>query len=278
MHLRDFLTHWTRQLSRSGIDSPRLECEILTASALGVSRLALVISSGRDLTVAEEKHCASCLERRCSGEPAAYITGKREFFGRDFAVSGETLIPRPETELLVETVLDENGEDKIFADIGTGSGCIGITLCLERPKWQGLLIELKPEAAMMAERNKGDLGAVRANVVVGDLFDLPLGEHCLDILVSNPPYIGTEEKDTVMPEVEAFEPHSALYSGKDGLDHIRALTACARRHLKKGGLFAMEHGMGQGQAIRKLLTEAGFSQIVTKKDLAGLDRVTAARI
>ncbi|MDY6234792.1 MAG: peptide chain release factor N(5)-glutamine methyltransferase, partial [Desulfovibrio sp.] len=218
--------------------------------------------------------------RRCAGEPLAHITGRREFFGRDFEVSPQTLIPRPETELLLEIVLREcegHGEVR-FADLGTGTGCIGITLALELPHSRGLLLEYSAGALPVAARNISSLQAAdRLALVRGDMFTPPLLPQGLDVLVSNPPYIAAAEEDEVMAEVLHHEPHSALFSEQDGLRHLHAVIRSGQQALKPGGLIAMEHGYRQGEAVRRLLMEAGYGAPRTEQDLAGLDRCTWAR-
>ena len=165
-----------------------------------------------------------------------------------------------------------------FADLGTGTGCIGLTLALELPHSRGLLLEYSAGALPVAARNIRSLHAAdRLALVQGDMFTPPLLPHGLDVLVSNPPYIAAAEEAEVMAEVLHHEPHSALFSGQDGLRHLHAVIRAGQQALKPGGLIAMEHGYRQGKAVRRLLAKAGYSAPRTEQDLAGLDRCTWAR-
>lgn len=280
MRVRDIIKHMTDGLRAAGIPSPRLEAELLCALALRASRLYVTVHDDRELQSEEEKTCRALLAKRSAGFPMAYLAGKKEFWGRDFLTSPGVLIPRPETEILTESVLDCIPEDfsGTFADIGTGTGCLGITLALERPRMRGLLLEKSPQAAGIAEKNRKLLGAGNVTVVLGDLFAAPIRQTSLDVLVSNPPYIGKEETEDVMPDVKKWEPQEALFSEDSGLRHLEACAALAAKCLKRGGIAAFEHGWRQGGAVRELLRRQNFSRIKTKKDLAGLDRTTLASI
>lgn len=298
MRLRESLRFHTRRLSMAGLPTPRLEAELLAASVLGCTRLALATCDDRELTAGEAAALDDACSRRERGEPAAYITGRREFYGRDYRVTPATLIPRPDTETLVEVVLARMDGERpegdraaasslaapretgrvTFADLGTGSGCIGVTLCLERPGWQGLLLEKDGAAAKVAQANALALGAANARVLQGDIFALPLAPQSLDLVVANPPYIAPEERPSLMREVADHEPAAALFSGDGGLAHIAAIARQAATILGPGGLLALEHGMSQAGAVRETLRRLQFEKIVTEKDLAGLDRVTSARI
>ena len=280
MLVRDILKDMTDGLRAAGIPSPRLEAELLCALALKKDRLYVTVHDDRELTPEEEQTCRALLAKRRDGFPMAYLAGKKEFWGRDFLTSPGVLIPRPATEILIESVLDCIPEDcgGTFADIGTGTGCLGITLALERPRMKGLLLEKSPQAAAIAEKNRNLLRAENVTVVTGDLFAAPIRQTSLDVLVSNPPYIGREETDDVMPDVVRWEPEEALFSEDSGLRHLEACAALAAKCLKRGGIAAFEHGWRQGEAVRELLRRQNFLGIITKKDLAGLDRTTLASI
>ena len=281
MTLQELLTRLTRELQAAGTDAPALEARLLAGHVLRLDRIGLMLVMPAPVDEAAARAIRALTARRCAGEPLAHITGRREFFGRDFAVSPQTLIPRPETELLLEIVLRENGgrEDLRFADLGAGTGCIGITLALELPRSRGLLLEYSAAALPVTARNIRDLGAGgRLALVRGDMFAPPLLPRCLDLLVSNPPYIAAAEENEVMAEVLRHEPHGALFSEDDGLRHLRAVAAAGRQALRSGGLLAVEHGYRQGAAVRGLLADAGFPAPRTEQDLAGLDRCTWARL
>ena len=217
---------------------------------------------------------------RLAGEPVAYLTGRREFYGRDFLVDSSTLIPRPETEHLVEAALEffRDGETIRFLDLGTGSGCIAVTLAAERPLWKGTAVDISSGALAVAKRN------AEANGVSGALeflqadftLPLPLAAGSFDLVVSNPPYISEEEYAGLDPGVRNFEPRSALVPGPEGLEHPRAVEAAARALLKEGGLLLMEHGYLQGDACRALCPDAYWKDMRTGRDLAGKDRFLSA--
>ncbi len=261
-----------------GREGPRLEAELLAARVLGEARLFLRVHPERTLAPHEAAALEALARRRETGEPAAYLLGSREFYGRDFAVRPGVLVPRPETELLVDTVLElcPRGDLRVL-DAGAGTGCVGVTLALERPGWRVALLELMPAPAAVCAENARGLGG-GALTVRGDIFALPFGAGCLVVLVSNPPYVARDEEDEVAPRVLADEPREALFSGRDGLEAIAALCRQAATTLRPGGLLALEHGWRQGAAVRRIMAGQGFQEIFTKKDLAGLDRVTVGRI
>lgn len=267
------------KLKEAGIDSCRLEAELLTAHVLGTDRLALLVHPDKPLTKENIGSLTGLAQRRAMGEPMAYITGKKEFFGRDFCVRKGVLVPRPETELLVEAVLDlcPASEELVYCDAGTGSGCIGITLKLERPQWQGILLDKMPVPVAQARENAKQLSADLA-VVQGSFFSMPLAQGSLDIVVSNPPYIGWHEISDVEKNVMAYEPEEALFAEQEGLAALTAIAEWSAGSLKQGGLLAMEHGWKQGECVRHYLEKKGFKNIFTQKDIAGLDRITIARL
>ena len=282
MRLGEYERKIARQLTAAGVDSPRLCARLLCAQALGLDKLGVALAPQRPLDDAEARRLEVLAARRASGEPLAHITGSREFFGRDFRVSRHTLIPRPETELLVETALALlPAGPVIFADLGTGSGCIGITLACERPLWRGALLERSAGALAVAQENAAALlgrGEERVTLVAGDLFAPPLRAGSFELVISNPPYIGAGERGEVMDEVLRFEPESALFSPADGLAHLAAVCEAARRLLAPGGLVILEHGAGQGAAVRGLMAASGFAGIETRRDLAGLERCALGRL
>lgn len=281
MRLGEYERQMARELTEAGVDSPRLCARLLCAHALGLDKLGVALAPERELDEAEVARLAALAARRAMGVPLAHITGVREFFGRDFHVTRHTLVPRPETELLVETALELLPRGGVsFADLGAGSGCIGVTLACERPLWRGLLLEKSGEALAVARENAQallDSGKARLACVRGDLFAPPLGARSLDLVISNPPYIGEGERGEVMDEVLRFEPASALFSPEGGLAHLAAVCEAARRLLRPGGLLILEHGAGQGAAVRGLMTRRGLVDIETRRDLAGLERCTLAR-
>lgn len=226
---------------------------------------------------------ASLAARRAGGEPVAYLVGLREFFGREFAVSSGVLIPRPETELLVEIVLARVGADTTVTgateaarilDLGTGSGCLGITLALEIPRAQVTALDASAAALDVARRNAGRLGA-QLRLLQSDWYSALAGER-FDLIVANPPYIADADPHLAAGDLR-HEPRSALASGSDGLDAIRRILADAARHLVPGGQLWLEHGYDQAAAVRELFAAAGLVGIEQIPDLAGILRVTGGR-
>ena len=259
--------------------SPRLEAEILLAHVLGKDRIWLRIH-GRDMVSPEHAEaCTALCARRAAGEPSAYLTGTREFFGRDFAVCPGVLIPRPETELVVETALELTQERHRLrmADLGAGSGCIGISLALERRGVTGCLVEKSPVALRICAANAARLGAEHLLIIQADMRHLPLPARSLNLVVANPPYIARDDA-MVAPMVRKYEPEGALFADHAGLALLEACIAEAKRTLAPGGWIVLEHGCSQGEAVRNLLQAQGFYKITTKRDLGGLDRVTHASI
>lgn len=281
MRLREYEHDAARRLTKAGVDSPRLCAQLLAGHVLGLDRLHCVLAAERELALPEIAALEALTARRAAGEPLAHILGAREFFGRDFLVTPDTLIPRPETELLVEAALEllPAHHPLRFADLGAGSGCIGVTLCLERPKWRGLLLELSAPALCVARENAARLGAAaRLDALRADMRSVPLQPGSCGLVVSNPPYIAEAEQNDVMDEVLRYEPHTALFSPREGLAHLRAVISQAGRTLRPGGLLLLEHGASQGPAVRELLSSTCvFDGIATRRDLAGLDRCALAR-
>jgi release factor glutamine methyltransferase len=220
---------------------------------------------------------ASLVARRAGGEPVAYLIGQREFFGREFVVSPAVLIPRPDTELLVEIALARvgaGGTAKIL-DLGTGSGCIAITLTLEIPKAQVTAVDASASALAAAQENAQRLGAT-LRLLQSHWFDELAGER-FDLIVSNPPYVAAADPHLAAGDLR-HEPAAALSSGTDGLDAIRGIIAAAPRHLAPGGQLWLEHGYDQAAAVRELLSAAGLVGIEQHRDLAGIMRVSGGRL
>ena len=276
-----------RQLTDAGVDAPRLSSELLLCAATGLSRVQLATHPERFLSDDEAHRFDALVVRRAAGEPVAYLLGVKEFFGRDFKVTPATLVPRPETELLIEAALDAKelpaGNPLRFADLGTGSGCIAITLCLERPAWSGIAADLSPEALAVARHNATALGVVqRLSLLQADFTRPPLKPHSLDLLISNPPYVSCAEYAELSPEVQKYEPALALVpggqiaGGSDGLEDEKRLIEVAACTLKPGGVLLMEHGWTQATALALLLEKHTWDNISLNKDLAGKQRYIKA--
>lgn len=215
--------------------------------------------------------------RRAAGEPVAYLIGRRGFWRFDLAVSPATLIPRPETERLVELALARlpAGPDAAVADLGTGSGAVALALAVERPDVEVVATDLSEAALAVARANAAELGLGRVAFLAGDWY-APLAGRRFDVLVSNPPYIEAGDPHLVRGDLR-FEPPTALASGDDGLDAIRVLAGGACAHLRPGGWLLVEHGLSQGAAVRALFEAAGLGDVETARDLEQRDRVTLGR-
>jgi release factor glutamine methyltransferase len=224
------------------------------------------------MSEAAQARFASALGRRAAREPVAFITGSREFWGLDFEVSPDVLIPRPETELIVEAVCARRNKEAAgtIADVGTGSGCLAVALAREFPRASVLAVDLSQAALDVAGRNAARHEVSdRISFLRGDLLNA-LGSP-VDVIVSNPPYVPSAVQ--LSPEIVRFEPALALYAGPDGLSVIRQLIASAREHLAPGGLFVMEFGLGQDDEVRALALAAGWRDISTVSDLQGIPRI-----
>jgi release factor glutamine methyltransferase len=255
----------------------RLEAQILIAHALDVERAWLIAHDRDVLTIAQLDAIEGLIARRANGEPVAYMLAEREFYGRTFKVTPDVLIPRPETELLVEAALEhlpENIPCRIL-DLGTGSGAIAISLALLRPLSTVLAVDASPAALAIAQENARLLGAANVECVTGNWYAM-LDVKKFDIIVSNPPYIAASDPHLASGDLR-FEPRQALASGADGLDDLRQIISGAPAHLAEVGWLLLEHGCDQAAAVTALLQQHGFEAIRTLQDLAGHDRVSTGR-
>jgi len=253
------------------------EAELLLAHVLDRPRSWLYAHRDDPLSVADAERFERLLSRRSRGEPVAYLTGRRGFWTFDLTVSPHTLIPRPETERLVELALERApaGPKSRFADLGTGSGAIALALASERREAQVVATDSSADALEVARANARLLGLGNVEFRLGDWFAPLVGER-FDLIASNPPYIA--EGDPHLQEGDLrHEPAQALSSGADGLDAIRTLVGEAPAHLNPGGWLLLEHGFEQGEAVRALLLAAGYVQVQTHRDLEDRDRVTIGR-
>ena len=262
----------------------RAEAETLLAHALGKSRSWLYAWGDAAVPAAQASVFERLVARRVEGEPVAYLVGRRGFWTLDLEVGPDTLIPRPETERLVELALERLHVDRplVVADLGTGSGAIALAIASERPRARVYATDASPGALAMARANAARLGLGHVHCLAGhwdDWFGALAaaldGARC-DLIASNPPYIAAGDAHLQRGDLR-FEPAKALASGADGLEAIRAIVAGAPLHLHPGGWLLLEHGLDQGEAIRGLLAQAGFVEIATHADLEGRDRVTLGR-
>lgn len=257
--------------------SPRLDAEVLLRHVTGCSAADLVARAERALTEDEARRFDELVARRRTGEPVAYLTGEREFWSMTLKVTPAVLIPRPETELLVERALAQMPADARWTvvDAGTGSGAIALAIARERPRCRVIATDRSPEAIDVAHANAQRLAITNVEFFEGEWLE-PLGKLAPEMVVSNPPYVRANDPHLSEGDVR-FEPQGALIGGADGLDAIRTLVRQAFAHLMPGGFLLLEHGHDQAAAVAALLTEAGFCEIACHRDLAGHDRVTECR-
>ena len=254
-------------------DTATVDCELLLCHVLDVDRSYLKTWPDRELSSAVEEQFEQLLERRIDGEPVAYLIGTQGFWTLDLKVSPDTLIPRPETELLVETALDLDLPRQAKAlDLGTGTGAIALALASERSQWQISAVDLMPRAVQLASANCQRYEFENVEIFQSSWFaEIPAQRF--DLIVSNPPYIEDGDRHLTQGDVR-FEPASALVSGSDGLDDLRLLIAESVNYLADRGWLMVEHGYQQGPAVRELFRQAGFKAVETRADLNGLERIT----
>lgn len=258
-------------------DSPQLDAELLLAHVLGKDRSHLRAHPEAVLSAPQAQRYAELVEARRRGEPIAYLTGEREFWSLPLAVTPATLIPRPETELLVEQALAliPVDADWHLLDLGTGSGAIALALGKERSRCRVTAVDISSDALAVANGNARRLGVANIEFLQGDWF-LPVVRRRFQVIVSNPPYVGASDPHLQEGDLR-FEPIRALSSGDDGLADIRRIVAGASVHLDADGHLLLEHGFGQGEAVRRLLVSAGFNDAHSIRDLSGHERISMGR-
>lgn len=271
------LLRWTQQyFSTKGVESPRLDAEVLLSHILQKERIYLYVHFDEPLEGAELARFREMVKQRVKRVPVAYIIGEREFMGLPFKVSPAVLVPRPDTEILVEAVIKELGEktDPVFADIGTGSGAIVLSILKNIENAQAAAVDISADALMVAKENAQRLElSERVDFFQGDLYE-PVRGRIFDAIVSNPPYIPDADIEGLEPEVREYEPYGALAGGVDGLDFYRKLVKEGAALLRPGGFIAFEVGIHQAQAVAALADEdIAFSKTQIVKDYAGIDRV-----
>jgi len=275
--IKDVLQQHSKQLEAAlNLDSSsaRIEVQCLLQAVLQVNRAWLLTHPEQSLAADQHSRYMALLERRLGGEPIAYLLGEREFYGLTFKVSPTTLIPRPETELLVELALQripQQGAWRVL-DLGTGSGAIALSIAHARPNAEVVAVDASAAALEVAQFNTHRLALGNVRMVRSDWFSALHGEH-FDIIVSNPPYIAAGDAHLALGDVR-FEPRTALASGTDGLEDIRRITAHAKAHLNVDGWLLFEHGYDQAAPVRALLQQAGFEGIFSARDLSGIERVS----
>lgn len=263
------LDTWLRNAQLSN-----LEARILLMHALGLTRVQLITQGERALSESEASRLSELVQRRVNGEPIAYIVGTREFYGLEFDVTPDVLIPRPDTELLVELALQHLPQGGTVLDMGTGSGAIAVAIAHSRPDAKVIALDVSEAALAVAKGNATKHGA-NVEFIRSDWFDA-LGERQFDMIVSNPPYIVSGDRHLGEGDLR-FEPLSALTDHDDGLSAIRKILGGAKQHLPSGWLF-LEHGYDQAAAVRTLAEQHGLADVQSWKDLAGIERVTGGRL
>ncbi|EKD52502.1 MAG: Methyltransferase, HemK family [uncultured bacterium] len=307
------IIQWTIDyFKQKGFDTPRLDAEVIIAHALGLKKIDLYLQFERLLQEDELAHVKTLIKRRINHEPVAYLTGKKEFWSREFVIDENVFIPRPDTEIVVEQVLEQvkkRGwqDNKLLGfEACLGSGCLAITLCCELPQLTMQAIEISPKAIEIAKKNAEKFGVVeRLNIVKGDVFRLKtkdqrptsgsqghgvdgsqdqcqetsasaaLRSFCppFDFLIANPPYIALSEKDQLPQSVRGHEPHLALFADNEGLAFYPKIAEFAKNYLRDDGFVAVEIGEQQGRAVKDIFESADLHHVMVKKDYAGKERV-----
>lgn len=286
LHPRQFMPHTIQSIltrDKSALEAvleldsgtARIEVQMLLQQVLGVSRAHLLAHPEQVLNEAQAAAYRALLQRRLAGEPLAYILGEREFYGLNFRVTPATLIPRPDTELLVEVALRRIPQRGRVLDLGTGSGAIALSIAHARPEAEVTAVDASQEALGVARENTRRLNIGNAHLLRSDWFSALTGKH-FDLIVSNPPYIADGDAHLAQGDLR-FEPRDALASGADGLDDIRRIVADAKEHLDAGGWLLFEHGYDQAGRVRELLGVAGYAEVFSARDLAGIERVSGGR-
>ena len=280
--IRDILAWTTDYFRNKGISTPRLDAEILLAHCLDRERIYLYLNLDRPLQSAERSRYRELVGRRASREPIALITGVKEFWSIPFRISPGVLIPRPETEVLVEAIIDQIGNLSAprVLELGTGSGAVAVSVAKENQHVHILASDIDPPTLRIASLNALQAGVTGSiEFLAADLFSAIRPGTTFDVICSNPPYVPRDLIPTLEPEVRDFEPHAALDGGPDGLDVIRELARQARHYLNEAGALVLEIGDGQDESVTQILTGiGGFREILTLADLSGKPRVVKAKI
>lgn len=268
-----------------GIDTPRLDAELLLGHALSITRIQLIVDAKRPLSSDELGRFRELVKRRRAREPVAYILGQREFYGRLFRVDRRVLVPRPDTECLVEVAMDRTSGISLSArvlDLCTGSGCVAITLARERPTTHVMACDVSEDALAVARENALRLGAYNVAFARGDLFaalDLRRAARAgfarFDVVTANPPYIPAGEIPGLEPEIREHEPRLALHGGTDGLSVVARIVESAPAVLADGGLLAVEIAAGQADAVQALFEKRGYVDVQRKRDYGRIERVVS---
>jgi len=271
---KSLLDHWEKVLLQAGVDSPRLSTQVLLAHVLGISRLEMLLDTHAAVQDSARMQMEHLCSRRSGGEPVAYLTGSKEFYGFDFEVGPQVLIPRPETELILDDMRETLGPDEHLKalDIGTGSGALAVTCAVLFPCFRVTAVDISHGALQVAKRNAQSQGvASRISFVQADLVQ-PLRLSSFDVIMANLPYVPSATRSALSPEVVRHEPHLALFSGHDGLDCYRDLAKSLAGRVKAGAMLWCEIDSSQGDEMTALFS-AISKRVRILKDYAGHDRV-----
>lgn len=267
------------KLKQCGIENADYDSFALLSEINGMDKTYYLLNGEKELSEEEQRCFFSYITRRSLHEPLQHILGKAYFYGFEFLVNSDVLIPRQDTEILVDEVLKVCNKETVIADMCTGSGCIILSVALIGGIKKGIGIDISKKALEVAQVNRKSLSAKNVEFICSDLFeDIELQEHSIDVLVSNPPYIATKEIEELSEEVRLHDPILALDGHEDGLHFYRKITEQSKRYLKQGGWLFYEIGYDQSEAVEKLMRAAGYQQVCTVKDLAGHDRVVKGRL
>jgi release factor glutamine methyltransferase len=268
----------TEDFRARGLETPRLDAEVLLAHASSSTRIQLIVNAKSPLGPEKLGRFREMVKRRRAREPTAYILGAREFYGRAFRVDRRVLVPRPDTEALVEVALDRTRPLSMSMralDLCTGSGCVALTLARERPTSSVIAADVSEDALAVARDNAARLGAYNVAIRRGDLFDALDPALRFDLVTGNAPYISSSEISTLAPDVRDFEPRLALDGGDDGLAVVRRIVQSAPEYLRSAGVLAVEVGKGQAPIVAELFARAGFSEVELGRDYARVERVVS---
>lgn len=276
MQLRELYLKGRKDFEENGFECPGIETRAILAGSLGTDPLEFYAHPQRRVDPERAAAFERLLKRRLAGEPLAYVTGRREFCSRSFIVTPDVLIPRPETETLAELAIETAGRMKKprVLDLGTGSGCLAVTLSAEASDCEVFASDVSAAALAVAEKNaRANSACVR--FVNSDLLGC-FAKSSFDMIISNPPYVSEAEYARLSPQIRRHEPPAALLGGKDGLEHIRKIAAAAGRVLREGGFLLLEIGAGQAESAESIIRENGFSDIRLETDIGGTERVVKA--
>ena len=279
MKISEAIQEGAQTLRNGGVSESRREAGSLLSFVLGKDRTFLISRAEEQVDEEALAKFRESVERRANGEPLQYIVGFQDFFGRQFRVTPDVLIPRPETELLVEAAIELAGSVSFICDVGTGSGCIAITMSCEVEGTRAVAVDISPAALEVAKLNANTLSVKdRIRFQLSDCFDsLSVGEYQFDLIVSNPPYVAGETMAGLQREVRDHEPLMALSPGPDGLTVVRRLLVEAPPFLKAGGHMLIEIGFDQGEAVRRLVDESVWDLLAIRPDLQGIPRIVILR-